>query len=118
MYFLRYGLNYGVISGYLYGMKDTLFKKILASVGLVIEGRSDDELPECLIGVVQVCYPDPVIAIQASDFFSGKAPRSFEPSSSDSAKPAATPLLRWETRPRAPPWPRSVPAAAAPAKWG
>ena len=29
MYFLRYGLNYRVISGYLYGMKDTLLKEAL-----------------------------------------------------------------------------------------
>jgi Protein ENHANCED DISEASE RESISTANCE 2, C-terminal len=59
-------------------MKDTLFKKILASVGFVIEGRSDDELPECVIGLGQVCYPDPEMNIQAADFFAGTAPRSFE----------------------------------------
>ena len=59
-------------------LKDTMFKKILSSVAFVIEGRDDDELPECLIGIVQVCYPDPAVAIQAKDFFAGTAPRSYE----------------------------------------
>ena len=57
-------------------MKDTYFKKVLLSLGFVIEGRSDDELPECLLGLMTLCYPDPVHAIQAEDFFAGKCPKS------------------------------------------
>lgn len=59
-------------------MKDSYFKKVLVTFGFVIEGRSDDELPECVIGLMQLCYPDPQYAIQAKDFFAGTAPRSFE----------------------------------------
>jgi len=57
-------------------MKDSFFKKILVSFGFCIEGRTDDELPECLIGLMQLCYPDPVHAIQGADFFAGRSPRS------------------------------------------
>jgi len=58
-------------------MKDTYFKKVLVTFGFLIEGRSDDELPECLIGLTQLCYPDPVHAIQGEDFLAGKAAKSF-----------------------------------------
>lgn len=58
-------------------MKDSYFKKILVTFGFVIEGRADDELPECLIGLVQLCYPDPIHAIQADAFFAGTCNRSF-----------------------------------------
>lgn len=61
-------------------MKETYFKKVLISFGFLIEGRSDDELPECFIGLMQLCYPDPVHAIQAPDLFAGRSPKSFEPS--------------------------------------
>ena len=60
-------------------MKDSMFKKLLCTVGFVIEGRDDDELPEVLIGLGQICYPDPDLSMQASDFFAGTAPRSYEP---------------------------------------
>ena len=59
-------------------MKDSYFKKVLVTFGFVIEGKTDDELPECLIGCMQLCYPDPVFAIQAKDFFSGASPKSYE----------------------------------------
>ena len=59
-------------------LKESFFKKVLVSFGFVIEGRSDDELPECIIGCLQLCYPDPAHGIQAWDFFSGTAPKSFE----------------------------------------
>lgn len=56
-------------------LKDSFFQKVLASFGFVIEGRNDDELPEVVIGEgMQICYPDPKIAIQAEDLFSGKSP--------------------------------------------
>jgi hypothetical protein len=58
-------------------MKESYFKKILVTFGFVIEGRADDELPECLIGCVQLCYPDPRHAIQADAFFAGTCNRSF-----------------------------------------
>lgn len=58
-------------------MKDSYFKKVLVTFGFVIEGKSEDELPECILGCMQLCYPDPAHAIQAADFFSGTAPRSF-----------------------------------------
>jgi hypothetical protein len=58
-------------------MKESYFKKILVTFGFVIEGRADDELPECLIGCVQLCYPDPIHAIQADAFFAGTCNRSF-----------------------------------------
>jgi hypothetical protein len=57
-------------------MKDAYFKKVLVTFGFLIEGRADDELPECLIGLFQLCYPDPIHAIQGDDFFSGKSPSS------------------------------------------
>jgi hypothetical protein len=58
-------------------MKDTFFKKVLVTFGFLIEGRNDDELPECLIGLFQLCYPDPQHAIQGEDFFAGISPKSF-----------------------------------------
>jgi hypothetical protein len=58
-------------------MKESYFKKILVTFGFVIEGRTDDELPECLIGLMQLCYPDPIHAIKADDFFAGTCNRSF-----------------------------------------
>mmetsp|Transcript_7123 Transcript_7123/g.17363 ORF Transcript_7123/g.17363 Transcript_7123/m.17363 type:complete len:1069 (-) Transcript_7123:102-3308(-) len=57
-------------------MKDGFFKKILATLAFCIEGRTDDELPECLIGLFQLCYPDPIHAVQAEDVFAGNAPSS------------------------------------------
>ena len=57
-------------------MKDGFFEKILATLAFCIEGRSDDELPECLIGLFQLCYPNPIHALQAEDVFAGTAPRS------------------------------------------
>mmetsp|Transcript_13327 Transcript_13327/g.25287 ORF Transcript_13327/g.25287 Transcript_13327/m.25287 type:complete len:869 (+) Transcript_13327:352-2958(+) len=58
-------------------MKESYFKKVLVSFGFVIEGKTEDELPECILGCMQLCYPDPAHAIQASDFFDGTANRSF-----------------------------------------
>jgi len=56
-------------------LKESFFQKVLASFGFVIEGRNDDELPEVVIGEgMQICYPNPRIAIQAEDLFSGKSP--------------------------------------------
>ena len=58
-------------------LKESFFKKVVATFGFVIEGRDDDELPECVIGEgMQICYPDPAIAIQADLFFTGKSPKA------------------------------------------
>lgn len=59
-------------------MKDIYFKKALITFGFLIEGQAEDELPECLIGLMQLCYPDPAYAIQGEDFMAGTSPRSFE----------------------------------------
>jgi hypothetical protein len=59
-------------------LKENFFKKVLVTFGFCIEGRSDDELPECVIGTMQLCYPDPTIAIQGPEFFAGTSRKSFE----------------------------------------
>jgi len=59
-------------------MKDSYFKKVLVTFGFLIEGRAEDELPECLIGLLQLCYPDPVHAIQGEDLMAGTSAKSFE----------------------------------------
>ena len=62
-------------------MAETYFKQMIASFAFVIEGRSDDELPEVLIGQgAQICYPDPALAIKADDWFTGQSPISDETS--------------------------------------
>jgi len=59
-------------------LKEHYFNKILVTFGFCIEGRDDDELPEIMIGEgMQLCYPDPAIAIQAGDWFGGSSPVSF-----------------------------------------
>ena len=60
-------------------MAETYFKQMIASFAFVIEGRSDDELPEVLIGQgAQICYPDPALAIKAGDWFTDQSPISDE----------------------------------------
>lgn len=68
-YLAKQGINF---------MKDAYFKKVLVTFGFLIEGRAEDELPECLIGLMQLCYPDPVHAVQGEDFMAGTSHRSFE----------------------------------------
>jgi len=53
-------------------MKDSCFKNTIATFAFCLEGRDEDELPECLLGAFQLCYPDPVHAIQGEDLFAGK----------------------------------------------
>ncbi len=53
-------------------MKDSYFKKTIATFAFCLEGRAEDELPECLLGAFQLCYPDPVHAIQGEQLFAGK----------------------------------------------
>jgi hypothetical protein len=53
-------------------MKDSYFQKTVVTFAFCIEGREEDELPECLLGAFQLCYPNPVHAIRGEDFFAGK----------------------------------------------
>lgn len=54
-------------------LNENYFAKIVANIGVVIEGRAEDELPEVVIGCMQLCYPDTKAAIKDQDwFFSGK----------------------------------------------
>eukprot|EP00526_Cylindrotheca_closterium_P000036 CAMPEP_0113632258 /NCGR_PEP_ID=MMETSP0017_2-20120614/16763_1 /TAXON_ID=2856 /ORGANISM="Cylindrotheca closterium" /LENGTH=876 /DNA_ID=CAMNT_0000542799 /DNA_START=123 /DNA_END=2753 /DNA_ORIENTATION=- /assembly_acc=CAM_ASM_000147 len=69
-------------------IKDSYLKKVVVSFGFVIEGRSDDELPECLIGLTTLCYPDPDHMLKGDDFFAGTYPRSYELEGSGEAAPA------------------------------
>jgi hypothetical protein len=50
-------------------IKDNYFDKAIAKFGFVIEGRSDDELPEVVLGAMQVCYPNPKYVMSDKDFF-------------------------------------------------
>ena len=59
-------------------MKDSCFKKTIATFAFCIEGRDEDELPECLLGAFQLCYPDPVHAIQGEDLFAGNLSNGFD----------------------------------------
>mmetsp|Transcript_16553 Transcript_16553/g.36085 ORF Transcript_16553/g.36085 Transcript_16553/m.36085 type:complete len:414 (-) Transcript_16553:19-1260(-) len=61
-YLTRKGIRY---------MKDSYFKKTVATFAFCLEGREDDELPECVLGAFSLCYPDPVLAIQGEDLFAG-----------------------------------------------
>jgi Protein ENHANCED DISEASE RESISTANCE 2, C-terminal len=59
---------------YLY--QQNIIKNLMVSCGYVIESREDDELPECLIGLAELCYPNPLQFMQGSDLFAGKTPKS------------------------------------------
>ena len=50
-------------------LKDNYFDKAIATFGFVIEGRNDDELPEVVIGAMQICYPSPEYVVRDNDFF-------------------------------------------------
>lgn len=57
-------------------MKDSYFKKTVTTFAFYLEGRDEDELPECILGAFQLCYPDPIHAVQAEDFFAGTSKTS------------------------------------------
>lgn len=53
-------------------------KDVVVIFGFVVESRDDDELPECLIGLTEVCYPNPEHSQLDSDVFAGTSPKSHE----------------------------------------
>jgi len=57
------------------------FDKAVTTFGFVIEGRSDDELPEVVIGAMKACYPDPKFIVSGEEFFAGTCPKSTPPDS-------------------------------------
>jgi hypothetical protein len=48
------------------------FERTVWTLGFVIEGRSDDELPEVVIGTMKVCHPNPKFVVNGEDLFDGK----------------------------------------------
>lgn len=60
---------------YLY---QNIFKNLVILFGFVIESRDDDELPECLIGLAELCYPDPEFSISGAEVFAGTSPKSHD----------------------------------------
>mmetsp|Transcript_25500 Transcript_25500/g.70425 ORF Transcript_25500/g.70425 Transcript_25500/m.70425 type:complete len:419 (-) Transcript_25500:136-1392(-) len=58
-------------------LRKEVFHKALLTLGFVIEAQEDDELPEVLLGLTQLCYPDSESAVPSKEFF---------PQSEDSAR--------------------------------
>ena len=58
-------------------MKSAVFPKAIVSLSYVIEGRSDDELPEVLIGdSIKLIRPDPDLGVNFKHFLNGNAKSS------------------------------------------
>ncbi|KAL7574646.1 hypothetical protein ACA910_002995 [Epithemia clementina (nom. ined.)] len=56
-------------------LTESFFHKALPVFGFVIEGREEAELPEVLIGLCQLCYPDSKTAMTWEDFVCSGANR-------------------------------------------
>ena len=50
-------------------LRQHVLHKLLFTFAFVLEGRSEAELPETLLGLCQLCFPRPEHAIPARDFF-------------------------------------------------
>eukprot|EP00804_Cyclotella_cryptica_P025938 CCRYP_002771-RA/>CCRYP_002771-RA protein AED:0.14 eAED:0.14 QI:205/1/1/1/1/1/4/1926/988 len=50
-------------------LKENYFDKAVGTFGFVIEGRNDNELPEVVIGAMQICYPNPQYVVSSYEFF-------------------------------------------------
>jgi len=53
-------------------IKDNYFDEAIGTFGFVIEGRNDEELPEVVIGALQLRHPSPRYVMTDKEFF-GKA---------------------------------------------
>ena len=47
------------------------FDRSVWTLGFVIEGRNNDELPEVVIGAMKVCHPNPKYTVNGEELFSG-----------------------------------------------
>jgi hypothetical protein len=82
-------------------MHEHFFHKLIGTFGFVIEGRAEDELPEVVIGLAQVCYPNPSDAVQSHDFFSPTSPKSFTLDDDDGDTTTQTQTTTVTTKPSA-----------------
>lgn len=55
--------------------REHVLDKLLLTFGFVIEGRTEDELPEVLIGLCQLCFPKAENAMTAEEFFDNNVVR-------------------------------------------
>lgn len=60
-------------------LREHLPHKLLLTFGFLIEGRNESELPECLIGLGQLCFPKPKYAIPVDEFFSPQEKTQLRP---------------------------------------
>jgi len=58
-------------------LHQSFFSKLITSIGFVVEGRDDSELPEVVLGATQLCYVDPSDVVDATKLFSGQAQSAF-----------------------------------------
>jgi hypothetical protein len=52
--------------------------RTVCTCAFVIEGRSNDELPEVVIGVMKVCHPNPKLIVGGDDWFEGTCSKKLD----------------------------------------